>query len=216
MPLLPSYLVLVICLACASGHPDSYLPGGWPTEGRIITLEDREPHTGRTTVVVTIRERPGHKTDGELQIQHWHRRDHKTDPLPGQPRPDSVEQIERRALEVSYGCGEWQPMIEYHGDWGWVCLAPFARGQPNWAALAQRIDDFRARRPVTRATDVPIAPPDTLLNLLWHITVWTPMRSYPQFASPMRFKGGTIDAAAVEYNAEGAALIDSIKMLARR
>jgi hypothetical protein len=161
--------------------------------------------------------RPGHKTDGELQLLHWHEPSHiAMGPSPSHDLLDSIEQKERHALEVSYGCRKWQPLVEYHGNWGWSCLAPFVDGQPNWAKLANRVDAFRARRDEKRAIRAPGATLDTLNTPTWWITVWTPAGSDSHFALPMRPVGGILDSAAAEYNAEGGALIDSILALARR
>jgi hypothetical protein len=209
--------VLVICGGCAPNAPSSYFPNEVPDGGRYIELKKLLPETGRVSTLVRIRERPRHRVDGELWVMHWHR--------PGRVTPatgvedaalDSTELGERKALEAIYGCREWHRLAEYHGNWGWSCLAPFVAGQPNWRRLALRIDDFRARRAEKRSVWPAGVPLDTLNPVVWDITVWTSAGSNSHYSLPTRPIGGILDSAAALYNAEGAALIDSIVTLARR
>jgi hypothetical protein len=223
MPAARVYLAVIpLCAGCASlKAPVSFLNGP-PTVGRYLQLEAGEARVPRTTLVITIRERPGHRSDGQLEIQYRHRpgRVVPQPPEGASPSPevlDSVERLERGTLEQLYGCREWLPLLDYHGNWGWTCVAPFVRGQPNWGRLARRVDDFRARRATKQAMRAAGSPLDTLVVATWWITEWSSVRpTNAQFALPMRPIGGILDSAAAEYNAEGMALIDSIADLARR
>jgi hypothetical protein len=209
--------ILCACGACGPHAEPSYFPSDPPAGERYIVLQEVAPPTARVSTLVKIRERPGHRTDGELWVMHWHRpgRGNAATRV-GDETLDSLELRERGALEAAYGCREWRRLTEYHGNWGWSCLAPFVAGQPNWARLAHRIDDFRARRAERRAVWPAGARLDTLTPVAWTITLWTAAGSDGHYSLPTRPIGGILDSAAAMYNAEGAALIDSIAALARR
>jgi hypothetical protein len=194
MPPAQRLALALACAACASQRAPAYFPADIPAGGRDIVLEKTAPGTPRTSVVITIRERPRRRTHGELQLQHWHRPGRAVAQAQEPIRPeydvlDSVEQAERRALDGSFGCREWRPLVEYHGNWGWSCLAPLVAGQPDWARLARRVDDFRARRAEKRAIRPPGIALDTLNPATWWVTVWTGAGSDGQFALPMRPSG---------------------------
>jgi hypothetical protein len=209
--------VLVVCAACGSHASLSSFPHEVPPGGRYIVLQKHLPQTGRVSTLVRIRERPGHRADGELSVMHWHRPERTAGWTgAGEEALDSVERREREALEATYGCREWGGLSEYHGNWGWVCLAPFPAGQPNWARLARRIDDFRARRAEKRAVWPAGVPLDTINPVVWDITVWTARGADSHWSLLTRPVDGVLDSAAALYNAEGGALIDSIVALARR
>ena len=208
--------VLVACAACGSHAVLTSFPHDVPPGARYIVLQKYLPQTGRVSTLVRIRERPGHRADGELWIMHRHRTERAAWPGTGDEALDSVERRERKALEATYGCREWGGLGEYHGNWGWVCFAPFPGGQPSWARLARRVDDFRARRAEKRAAWPSGTPVDTINPIVWDITVWTADGADSHWSLLPRPMGGVLDSAAVLYNAEGGALIDSIVALARR
>src|SRR5690348_11773182 len=113
------FALTLVCAGCSSHTPERYFSAEPPSSGRYIVLEKGLPSPARTSAVIRIRVRPGHKTDGELQLLHWHEPGHiAMGTSPSHDLLDSIEQKERHALEVSYGCRKWQPLVEYHGNWG--------------------------------------------------------------------------------------------------
>ena len=208
--------IVVLCVACGSHTVLTSFSTEVPAGGRYIVLQKYLPQPGRVSTLVKIRERPGHRTDGELWVMHRHRSERSAWPGTSDDALDSVERREREELKATYGCQEWGGLSDYHGNWGWVCFAPFPAGQPNWARLARRIDDFRARRAQKRAVWPAAAPLDTINPVVWDITVWTPEGADGHWSLNPRPIGRVLDSTAALYNAEGGALIDSIVALARR
>ena len=96
-------------------------------------------------------------------------------------------------------------------------MTEFPRGQPDWHALGERFEGYISRRAQMREYYPPMDPAGCRTGRFWRICVWDGRTSAGLYRElPVRPNCGPLNEEALRFNAEGGALIDSVKALGMR